>query len=208
MKRDNIEIVNLSFSYNKNKERYIFKDFNLEIKRGHSTAIMAPSGAGKTTLLFLIAGLLEAESGSVIYPYKNPKFSMVFQENRLLEYETVSKNLELINPSLTRENIKNLLFMSGFDENPEKFAQNKVRKLSGGEKRRVSILRALVAEYDILLLDEPFSGLDEKSKHQMVKLIKEKTEEKTKILITHNLEDAQLLDCDIVRIDKINTDFT
>lgn len=184
-----LEITDLSFSY---VEKPVFHHFSALFKGGQRTAIMAGSGAGKTTLLHLIAGLLPPDGGQISYPVPNPRFSFVFQENRLLENTSVTQNLRLVNPALSIEQIQAALTQAGLSQ---EYRNKKVRLLSGGEKRRVTLLRALLAEYDILLLDEPFTGLDERTKKLLLAYTKSSTEGKTVLLVTHSEDEADALGC-------------
>lgn len=185
-----LEVKNISFSYG---EKPIFRDFSALFKCGARTAVMAGSGAGKTTLLHLIAGLLVPSSGQIVYPVPKPRFSFVFQENRLLEKAGVTRNLRLVNPALSMEQIQTALAHAGL---PAHYINKKTSDLSGGEKRRIALLRALVAKYDILLLDEPFTGLDEKTKEQLLAYTKASTEGKTTLLVTHSKDEAKALGCE------------
>lgn len=204
MTANNLVIQNLTFAYNaknsflfsQSAAKNVFDNMSISFEAGKPTAVMAPSGSGKTTLLFLITGLLKMQSGSITYPVANPRFSMVFQEDRLLEQETILNNLKLVNSTLDTEAALELLERAGLSNQGSK----KICRLSGGEKRRVAIIRALWAEYDILLLDEPFTGLDETTKLRMIDFIKEKTIGKTVILVTHNKSDADALGCKIVSL--------
>ncbi len=168
---------------------------------------MAPSGSGKTTLLHLIAGLLKPQTGKIVYPWTHPRFSMVFQENRLLEQETLLDNLRFITPDLDMESVQNLLEQAGlrnyitYRQDSRKCTTPPVGRLSGGEKRRIAIIRSLLAKYDILLMDEPFTGLDEVSKNQIIALIKNMTKDKTVICVTHNQKEAEALGCNILTLD-------
>lgn len=190
-----LEIKEISFSYfskEKEPESLVFDHFSTQFPVGEWSAVMAESGKGKTTLLKLIAGLLPLSSGQICYPMKEPKFSFVFQENRLLESENVVRNLQFVNPGLSDVQIKEALQQVNF---PVEYRNQKVRKLSGGEKRRIAILRALFAEYDILLLDEPFTGMDYKTKKMLISYMKKQTNQKTVLLITHDKEDIKLSEC-------------
>lgn len=189
---ENLEITDLSFSYG---EKPVFHHFSALFKGGQRTALMAGSGAGKTTLLHLVAGLLKPSGGQIIYPVPNPRFSFVFQENRLLENTSVIRNLRLVNPSLSTEQIQAALTHAGLSQ---EYRHKKIRLLSGGEKRRVALLRALLAKYDILLLDEPFTGLDEKTKERLLAYTKASTEGKTVLLVTHSEEEAKALGCSCI----------
>ena len=97
-----ITIKNLSFKYDK---EYILKDFSLEFEEGKITTIMAPSGYGKTTILKVIAGIEKKYEGEIIYNLENPRFSMVFQEDRLVENISVLKNIKMVSDKLCENDI-------------------------------------------------------------------------------------------------------
>lgn len=183
-----LTIENLSFSYDKKE---VFNNLNLCFPAGTCSAIMAKSGRGKTTLLYLIAGLLKAQAGKIIYPVNKPSFSFVFQENRLVEQTTVANNLRMIKPTLTNAQLYEHLSQIGLLD--KKYMHQKISQLSGGEQRRIAILRALLAEYDILLLDEPFSGLDKNTKQRMMNYVKASTVGKTVLLVTHDSYEAEFM---------------
>lgn len=180
-------------------DKDVFRDFSASFMQGRRTAILAQSGRGKTTLLHLLAGLIKPLDGKIYYPAiseKDLSFSMVFQENRLLEYESVLKNCKFVNDKLPDELIKETLKKAGLSQ----YTDKKVSDLSGGEKRRCAIVRALLANYDVLLLDEPFTGLDGETKTAMMRLVKEFTENKTMIFVTHDEKEAEFFDCSILRL--------
>lgn len=193
MINNTIELCNVSFSYN---EKMVLQHINEVFETGTNTAIMAPSGSGKTTLLFLLAGLLKPTNGTMTYPVEHPRLAMVFQENRLLEQQTILCNLQLVNPRLTATDVTAMLHRAGLSYSVTK----KICQLSGGEKRRIAIIRALLSQYDILLLDEPLTGLDDTCKQQILELIEEETKDKTVILVTHDIEEAKALNCKIRKI--------
>lgn len=195
---DCIYVDAISYCY-PGTDKYIFRDFSASFPIGGRTAILAQSGNGKTTLLHLLAGLMRPISGEIRYPAfreKSPAFSMVFQENRLLEYRTVLKNIKLTAGQTSDEHIDELLKIAGLYQ----YRDKKISALSGGEKRRCAILRALLANYDILLLDEPFTGLDGETKTAMINLVSDSVGDKTMILVTHDERDADSLGCDILRL--------
>ncbi|MFQ7747062.1 MAG: ATP-binding cassette domain-containing protein [Eubacteriales bacterium] len=176
-----IEIRHLDKSFG---EKQIFRDFSCSFPEGETTCIMGPSGCGKTTLLNLLLGLEQPDSGSVS-GMAGKKRSMVFQENRLVE--EWSRQPSSGEPAVTRKEAEEMLRALGLSDS----LHQPVRTLSGGMRRRVSILRALAAEYDILFADEPFKGLDEKTKSQVISYFQEKTRGKTVLLVTHDREEAQ-----------------
>lgn len=179
-----IEVKNLSFSYDDKK---LFVDFSASYPAEKCGIIMGKSGCGKTTFLYLLANLLEKSDGEILYPMEKPKFSFVFQDDRLIDSINVKKNIKLVNENLSDEEIEECLIRL----NIEKYMNKKVWNLSGGEKKRVAIARALLAEYDIIFMDEPFSGLDENNKIKVMEYVKEKIKGKTAIIVTHNMEEAE-----------------
>lgn len=190
-----IHIRNLSKSFGGKK---VFDGLNLTIKSGVTTCIMAPSGAGKTTLLRILMGLEDADGGRVAGS-EGKRFSAVFQEERLCEYMTAADNIRLVLPPpiglpVILEGMDRL-GLSGSRDQP-------VSELSGGMRRRVSILRALLAEYDVLFLDEPFKGLDEALKGQVMAYVKEKTAGKTVVFVTHDRAEAAVLADEVVELTK------
>ena len=181
----NITIENISFSYdNKN----VFSDYSHSFPIGEVSVIMAPSGFGKTTLLYMIAGLIFPSKGSIKIPMNNPRFSFAFQDLRLIESASVTKNITLVNSKLRKQTATLNECLEAL--NLKALADKKVSALSGGEKSRVAIARALMADYDILLLDEPFNGLDDETKLLTMEYVKEKTAHKTVLLVTHNKDEA------------------
>ncbi len=183
-----ILIKNISFSY---EDKAVFQQYSASIKEGEVTVLMSPSGSGKTTLLHLLAGLLKVQEGEIVYSNAlgKPRFSMVFQDGRLVDNLSVIKNIRMVNTKVSEEEIINCLEELGVAQ----YSKKSVRGLSGGEKQRVAIARALLAEYDVLLLDEPFSGLDDESKHRAIACIKERSAGKTVLLVTHDRSEAALM---------------
>ena len=151
------------------------------------TAIMGQSGSGKTTLLAIMMGLLPPDSGTVQCP---APISAVFQENRLCENLTASANIRLVTgKKYDRHEITAELLRIGLSN-----CENKaVSQLSGGMKRRVALLRALLAESEVLFLDEPFKGLDEETRRQAIEYVKSRRNGRTLLFTTHYAEEAQAL---------------
>ncbi|MBD5129488.1 MAG: ABC transporter ATP-binding protein [Ruminococcaceae bacterium] len=159
----------------------VIEGFTHEFADGKVTAVVGKSGCGKTTLLNILMGLLEPDGGEVI---REGRISAVFQEDRLCENLTASANIRLVTgKKFTKEEIARELAEVGLD-----CADKPVRELSGGMKRRVALVRALLAEYDILFLDEPFKGLDEETKRTVIAYFKRKTQGRTVVLVTHDKE--------------------
>ena len=171
--------------------------FNLNVKAGERVAIIGESGAGKSTLLNLIAGFEFPAQGEIWLneknhtrsaPYERP-VSMLFQENNLFPHLTVQQNLALgIKPSLKltaleQEKIEQVACSVGLGDYLERLPNS----LSGGQKQRVALARCLLRDKPILLLDEPFSALDQKLRVEMLALIAKLCDEKdlTLLLVTH-----------------------
>lgn len=170
-------------------DNQVLKDLSYTFESGTVTAIMGASGCGKSTLLSILMGILPADSGEVI-PDGNYRKSAVFQENRLCENLTVLSNIRLVTgKKYSPAEIEKELTAIGLDDCTLK----PVRELSGGMKRRVALLRALLAEYDILFLDEPFKGLDSETKSTVINYTKEKTKGRTVIMVTHDADECELL---------------
>lgn len=187
---DMIVFQNICFSYQAGSP--VFENFSASIRTGKKTSLTAPSGKGKTTLLHLMAGLIRPQSGHISFPPSHNRISMVFQENRLIETACIMKNIKLVNKKLSEGEILSLLTKAGIGE----YCHSLPSSLSGGEQRRASIVRALAACHDILLLDEPFTGLDKENKTRMCRMIKEREEHRTIVLVTHNSEDVRMLGCE------------
>lgn len=177
-------------------EKLIFQDFCWHFPSGKISCILGPSGCGKTTLLRLIAGLEKPDSGEITGIEKQ-KNSAVFQENRLFENLTVEKNLMLTaRKDFTRADARNLLQELGLDAEIHK----SLSTLSGGMQRRVAVARALAADYALLLLDEPLTGLDGETRRSVLEVIRRRSAGKTCIWVTHDPGDAILLDAQVLRL--------
>lgn len=189
-----IEVKDVSKSFNGQK---VLDNFNLNIESEHSYILTGPSGCGKTTLLRLILGLDEPDSGSVgllgdyKYPYINS--GVVFQEDRLCEDYDAVTNVTMVSKKVFRqtviEELKKLL--------PEEALFRPVRELSGGQRRRVAIVRACAIPSDVLIMDEPFTGLDDESRNAAITYIREKQGTGPLVITTHDtkgLEFGRLID--------------
>lgn len=189
-----IVLRNLSKSYGENP---VISDLNLNIKSGVTTCLMGPSGCGKTTLLRLIAGLEKPDTGEIMSEAR--KISYVFQEDRLSEDFSVISNIRfVVGKTMNSEDIRNLLKEFELGDVIDK----PVRELSGGMKRRVAIARALSATYDLLIMDEPLKGLDEKLKQHVMEVIKNHTKGKTVIYVTHDSSEADVMGASVICLEK------
>ena len=185
-----LKIDNISFAYGENT---IFENISLNIGKNKRIWLYGESGCGKTTLLKLILGLLKPQKGSVIN-ITGAKPSVVFQEDRLLPFKTALQNVLLVKDD-TEKAHENLCAL-GLSE----YINTPVSELSGGMCRRVAIARALTADFDFLVLDEPFTGLDKENIQKAVEQILSVAQGKTIILVTHSKEEAELLDATQIKL--------
>lgn len=176
-------------------DHVIWDNFTLELEKGKIYTLQAPSGRGKTTLLRVLAGLEEnralpaADMGGGKSNAEMRPVSMAFQEDRLLLEETPLTNIELCIGSDRREEIKiHLLELI-----PELNENQTCRELSGGMKRRVCLVRAMMAQSDMVLLDEPFAGLDETTRQKAIEYILKTQKGRMILVVTHHENDAKML---------------
>ena len=163
-------------------------DLNLTIESNAFITLLGPSGCGKTTLLSLLLGLEQPDAGKIL-GMEGRRKSAVFQEDRLCENASAVSNIRLVNPALSKGEAEAMLRELGLGDS----LGQPVRTLSGGMKRRVAILRALAAEYDVLFCDEPFKGLDQATKAQVLDYFLARTQGKTVLVVTHDPEEAKSL---------------
>ena len=178
-----LEAVGLSKAFD---GKQVIRNFSASFEKGGHYCLMGPSGCGKTTLLNLLMGLIRPDTGTLRMPV-GTKLSAVFQEDRLLEQMTAAANVALVSPA-PREQIEALLLELGIE--PESLNMP-VRTYSGGMKRRVALCRALLAEYDVLFLDEPYKGLDEETRARVMQIVNRFTQGKTVLLVTHDREETE-----------------
>jgi len=177
-----LEAVGLSKAFD---GKSVIENYSAVLENGVHYCLMGPSGCGKTTLLNLFMGLIKPDSGSVRMP-DGTKFSAVFQENRLLDQMTAAANVALVSPA-PRAEIEQMLLELGIE--PESLP-HPVSTYSGGMKRRVALCRALMAEYDILFLDEPYKGLDDATREHVMQIVNRLTKGKTVLMVTHDKEET------------------
>lgn len=154
----------------------MFQNFSAVYEKGRIYYLRQPSGSGKTTLLSILAGTEKADAGSIRVP---ERVSMLFQEDRLCEEYDAIKNVELVcgNRKQASEALLKLL-------EPESL-EKPCSSLSGGMKRRVALVRAMEAEADFVLLDEPFVGMDRENRRMAEQYIQERQQGRTILIATH-----------------------
>jgi NitT/TauT family transport system ATP-binding protein len=162
----------------------------LEVQARSMTVLMGPSGCGKTTLLRIVAGLDDRFTGMVHVP-DNARIGVMFQEPRLLPWRTVRQNIQIVAEDMSNAELERLAAAVGIADMLPRFPQ----ELSLGLARRVALARAFAPRPDLLLLDEPFVSLDERTADRLRHLLLEvwSARPTTAILVTHNPREAILL---------------
>ncbi len=196
---DNVNAVSVKGIYKNYGDVEALRDMSLDFPKGQLTSLLGPSGCGKTTLLKIIAGLLQPNQGEVyvngqIVSEPGPDRAFVFQDFALMPWASVLRNvafgLELRKVAKSeREDIaRKYIKEVGLDG----FENSYPHELSGGMRQRVGLARALSVDSPVLLMDEPFSAVDEQTRRKfqedLLQLVKE--ESKTFIFVTHSIEEA------------------
>ena len=196
-----IVISNVTKTYG---DKTVLKDFSMEVHGGECVVLMGTSGSGKTTLLRILMGLEPVDSGTV--DMEGGKIGAVFQENRLCESFTVRENMEMVlsgkyDRKLAEKTMRTCLEKVGLED----WENEPVSKLSGGMKRRVAIVRAIMYAQmmgaDTILMDEPFKGLDEETKLQVMEFVRGSTGNRTFLLVTHDASEADFFSGRVVVIE-------
>ena len=195
-----VEVKNISKIYGGNVEA--LRDVSLAFPRGKLSTLLGPSGCGKTTLLKIIAGLIPANGGEVWVDGRKvdgpgPERAFVFQDFALLPWATVLRNvafgLELRDMPLAERNeiARRHIAEVGLTA----FEASYPNQLSGGMRQRVGLARALAVDADIILMDEPFSAIDEQTRRKFQEELLDllKRHRKTVIFVTHSIEEAAYL---------------
>lgn len=183
----------------------VLDDLSIDFPEHKTTCILGPSGCGKTTLLNIIAGIIDSDRGEVI-GFANKVISFVFQEDRLIDWKNVKDNISFVlegrmDKGQIESNIDKYLRLVNLEE----YKYYYPRRLSGGMRQRISILRSFAYPSDVMLMDEPFKSLDVNNKQIVMDFFKELNgkEDKTSILVTHDVEEAiNLADSIIILSDK------
>ena len=173
----------------------VLRHVSLLFPAGEICCVRGRSGIGKTTLLRIIAGLLSPDEGTV--EGVPDKIAFVFQEDRLCEDFSALSNIRMVTKNRTKEEI--LQHLEELELRGE--ASLAVREFSGGMRRRVALARAICADADLLLLDEPFKGLDPELRIRVIDYVKRHTEGKTVICVTHEEAEAVLLGGRIIELE-------
>ena len=180
-----MKITNLTKSY---ENHMVLNGLTLMLEKGRIYAIMGSSGCGKTTLLHILMGILEPDGGSIEEDGEKT-FSAVFQENRLFDFLTAGQNVAAVQKKPQKpEEINRALA----EILPKASLEQKVGEFSGGMKRRAAIGRAMLAKSDVIVMDEPLTGLDEGTRDQVIHFILKYRGGRTLIFSTHQEKDVEL----------------
>ncbi|MDW2906621.1 ATP-binding cassette domain-containing protein [Mesomycoplasma ovipneumoniae] len=202
-----IKIQNLSKKFN---NKIIFNSINLEIPSNKITFIVGKSGIGKTTLINLIAGFTKKDSGKISFfkngnEIENPLVEVVFQDFNLIESLSIKNNILIANHILNRyvENNQIENEASAININSQKL-NRLVKNLSGGEKQRAAFLRSSSRNADFILLDEPTGNLDKENSIALLDLLVKISQNKTVLVVSHNLELAKKYADQIIYVENEN----
>ena len=206
-----LSITDLKYQHKNADDSY---EYSMTVKPKEIVAILGQSGSGKSTLLDLLAGFLHAQSGSILLDehdltqesIETRPISILFQNYNLFEHLSVQKNILLgISKTLKSsqeelDKVKMILKEVGL----EKFEHTIASSLSGGQQQRVALARVLIRREPILLLDEPFTGLDVDTRIEMLDLVKKITHENNlhTIMVTHELEDCERIANRVYRVEN------
>ena len=176
----------------------VFRSLSLTIPTLGITALMGESGCGKSTLVSMLLGLISPDAGEILIPFSS--FSVAFQDPRLLPWLSARDNLTLVLPrgraAEKRRTAEEMLCRFGLSGAGDKLP----RELSGGMQQRVSLARAFLSRGDLLILDEPFRGLDEDTKERVMDLIRQESLRRKILLVTHDEGAAKALGAEILRL--------
>jgi ABC-type nitrate/sulfonate/bicarbonate transport system ATPase subunit len=195
----------------------LFQNFSLDIQAGSFVSIVGPSGVGKSTLLKLMSGLLTPQSGTISYKNKivqtrctmslqaNPYTCLMFQEYSLYPWLTLKQNIEIM---LSKNQVSSSKYQMYIDQCGLQTHLSKYpHELSGGQKQRGALVRSLLSDKPIVLMDEPLGALDEQTKHSILQLFRtlKKQCSKTFVMVTHHTGDAALLSDQIISLEQDQT---
>ena len=209
-----LKIENLSKQFS---DKTIFSAMNINISKGEIVALLGPSGCGKSTLLRMICGLESVEVGSISFSevdeamdlrVENAQQSvgMIFQKPVLFPHLNVAGNIILGMSKPPSRKLRNEVAEKYLEDvGLSGFSKNSVETLSGGEAQRVCLVRALISEPKLLLLDEPFSSLDVKSRRKIAIETKQILKKKgiSALHVTHDPEEAKLISDRVIKCEEL-----
>ena len=176
-------------------DKKVLSNFTADFPQGEITCVMGPSGSGKTTLINILMGTVKPTSGQVAGVPK--QIAAVFQEDRLCETASAGANVKLVYPK--GDIAENLAAVGLCGEDITKPAS----ELSGGMRRRVALVRAVMSKGETLFLDEPFKGLDDETRAAAVEYLLENLAGRTAVVITHDPKDVAALKANLITLESI-----
>lgn len=180
-------------------DQLVFSHLNMHIEEGERICLMAPSGSGKTTLLRILLGLESYDSGTLINPHTS-SMAVVFQEDRLCDALSAVDNVALVcKPGVSRRSLRAMLC----EVLPNEVLDKQVAYLSGGQRRRVALVRAFACDAHLLVLDEPFSGLDSETRSEVAQFMLRHQNNATLLVSTHGEHDHVSLHARVIRLNEI-----
>lgn len=209
--KGDIKINNITFSYSSREN--IINNLSLEIKNGQKVALVGESGSGKTTLSKLLFGLYDIKEGNIQINSRDINDIGLYSLRRRISYVsqninffsgTIRENLKVINPNISEEKLRAILKLSGCDfvlklpAGIDTYLEEAGNNLSGGERQRLAFARALVKEFDILILDEATSNLDFLSESKLYDTLFNSNINSTMIIIAHRL--STIRRCDVIHV--------
>lgn len=196
---DKLQLKDICFSYG---EEQIIKKLNLTVERGKPVVLLGKSGIGKTTLLNLILNFIKPDSGEISGVDEKTRISVMYQEDRLFPQLTVYKNLKLVKKDFSRKEAEKLMRELNLEE---KVLDKLPAELSGGMRRRIALARCLIFPSELVLMDEPFQGLDSETRASCLNAVKKYTAGRPVLIISHEIQDAAALEAEIVRMEEISS---
>ena len=205
--KEEIEVKDLSFNYENNKKLVLDK-LNLKIKKNTCVGIVGSNAAGKSTLINLVCGLINPKNGEILVDQKNifddingwQKLIGFIPQSIYLIDDNVQNNIALgvDEENIDKEKVKKLIILTGLSEtlSPEDLVGEGGKNISGGQKQKIGIARALYREPKVLIYDEPTSAMDLDSEEYLTETIFNQAKEKTLIIISHR--EKVLRYCDFV----------
>ncbi|MBL6885308.1 MAG: ATP-binding cassette domain-containing protein [Candidatus Poseidoniaceae archaeon] len=189
-----LQVDELSKSF---RTTQVFTGLNFQVHAGEIVALLGPSGCGKSTLLRMIAGLESVESGQILYPEDvSQSIGYVFQKPILYPHLDVERNIALgFGKKVSRKERQRIIHDELTLVGLEGFSSRKIENLSGGEAQRITVVRALLNQPKLLLLDEPFSALDLGTRRKLATDTRDilRTKNTAAIHVTHDPEEAEII---------------
>ena len=171
-------------------EKHVLRDVSFRVPEGGTLVLTGESGSGKTTLLRILLGLDKADSGSVRFGERAPQsFGVVFQEDRLVETCSALENVRMILRNTSSRPSDDEIRSALLELLPEESLALPIAKFSGGMKRRLAVVRAMLSDGEVLLMDEPLTGLDEENRAKVLRFIAAHQNGRPVIFTAHEMDD-------------------